>query len=69
MSTNYKIVLHGGAGNLNTEYVQLHGQVIQNVITKALTEGSRILKAGGSSEDAVVAAVTIMDTLYGPPAT
>jgi beta-aspartyl-peptidase (threonine type) len=61
MTDNFKIVLHGGAGNLNEEYVINHGKAIQNVIQKALTEGCKILKSGGSSEDAVVAAVTILE--------
>ena len=61
MPATFKIVLHGGAGNLNDDYVKLHGEAIHNVINKALLEGSKILKAGGSSEDAVVAAVTILE--------
>lgn len=61
MPATYKIALHGGAGNLNDDYVKLHGTAINNVIEKALLEGSKILKSGGSSEDAVVAAVTILE--------
>lgn len=61
MSNHFKIVIHGGAGNLNEEYVNTHGKAIQNVVNNALLEGSKILKAGGSSEDAVVAAVTILE--------
>lgn len=61
MAKPFKIVLHGGAGNLTDEYVKLHEEDIKKVLSKALLVGSKILQDGGSSEDAVVAAVTELE--------
>lgn len=61
MPTIFKLVLHGGAGNLSEDYVKLHGEAIRNVLNKALLAGSKILKAGGTAEDAVVASVTELE--------
>jgi len=57
-----RLLIHGGAGGmergkLSLEREQAHTQVL----TQSLAAGYAILKAGGSSTDAVIAAIAVME--------
>lgn len=59
---NYTLVIHGGAGNVNRERVpEDREEAFYAKMHEALDAGEAILKAGGSSLDAVEAAVRIME--------
>ncbi|GAB4379881.1 MAG: isoaspartyl peptidase/L-asparaginase [Salibacteraceae bacterium] len=58
----YGIVIHGGAGNLtalNTDTSKINAY--SKVLNKALDTAWRILDAGGMAEDAVVAAISVLE--------
>src|SRR4028118_1056590 len=58
--TPYSIVVHGGAGP-DSEYIRQNVQGYKDGITKAINAGYAILEKGGSSVDAVEAAVNEME--------
>ncbi len=59
---NYTIVIHGGAGNVDRQRVpEAREAEFYAKLNEALDAGEAILKAGGSSLDAVEAAVRIME--------
>ncbi|HUF13483.1 MAG TPA: isoaspartyl peptidase/L-asparaginase [Longimicrobiales bacterium] len=56
------LVLHGGAGTITRESMTPERErAYRDVMTQALRAGHARLQAGGSSLDAVVAAITIME--------
>ena len=56
------IVIHGGAGNLNPEdFTSEKEKPYFDKLTKALETGAKILESGGSSLDAVVATINILE--------
>ena len=56
------IIIHGGAGYLNPESFKSNKQnVHREVMTEALKSGHAVLKEGGSSLDAVVAAILVLE--------
>ncbi|MDJ0840773.1 MAG: isoaspartyl peptidase/L-asparaginase [Acidobacteriota bacterium] len=58
----YAIALHGGAGTiLKKNMTPEKEKAFQEIITSALRAGEKILAEGGSSLDAVVAAIIIME--------
>jgi L-asparaginase / beta-aspartyl-peptidase len=58
----YTLVIHGGSGNISRERMSLESEAeYQAKLSEALQAGEAILKAGGSSMDAVVAAVMILE--------
>ena len=58
----YALVIHGGAGVITRENMtpESEGQIIA-ALTQALIAGEVVLKAGGSSLDAIEAAITTME--------
>ena len=59
---NFGIVIHGGAGTILKEYMTPEKEAMYTAALKeAVTAGHQILENGGSSLDAVVAAITIME--------
>lgn len=61
MIKHFKIAIHGGAGFLTEEYIKEQGEDVKATLKKALTEGCQILKSSGTSEEAVTAAVTVLE--------
>lgn len=60
--TKYVLVIHGGAGNVTPERITPDKQALyQQKLTDALDAGEKILAGGGSSLDAVVASIQIME--------
>jgi len=59
---NYVLVIHGGAGNVTRQRItpELEGYY-QAAMSRALKAGEEILKNGGSSLDAVIAAVVVLE--------
>ena len=58
----YVIVLHGGAGNISAENTPPGKQAaLKSVLDEALNAGKQVLAKGGSSLDAVVAAIKILE--------
>lgn len=58
----YVIVMHGGAGNITTENTPPEKQAaLKSALTEALGEGKKVLAKGGSSLDAVVAAIKVLE--------
>jgi L-asparaginase / beta-aspartyl-peptidase len=58
----YTLVIHGGSGNISRERMSNEREAeYQAKLSEALKVGEAILKAGGSSMDAVVAAVMILE--------
>lgn len=58
----YVIVLHGGAGNISAENTPPVKQVaLKSALNEALNAGKQVLAKGGSSLDAVVAAIKILE--------
>ena len=56
------MVLHGGAGNIDPEMLAPERQAeYRATLAAALAAGHRLLAAGGTSVDAVVAAITILE--------
>ncbi len=59
---NYTLVIHGGAGNVDRERVpEDREEAFYAKLNEALDAGESILEAGGSSLEAVEAAVRIME--------
>ena len=60
--TPVAIAIHGGAGTINREDLSPEReQAIHDTLHSALQKGHAVLKAGGSSLDAVAAAVTLLE--------
>ncbi len=61
-SGRYALVIHGGSGNINRENIspELEKEYLSK-LQEALNAGEEVLKTGGSSIDAVVAAVVILE--------
>lgn len=58
----YTLVIHGGSGNISHERMSNEREAeYQAKLSEALKVGEAILKAGGNSLDAVVAAVMILE--------
>jgi len=58
----YSLVIHGGAGNMNRELMPAEKQqVYLDSLEKALSIGDSILRAGGSSLDAVEACIRFLE--------
>ena len=58
----WALVIHGGAGNINPDNLSIEKQKAYKVkLTEALEVGSKILKIGGTSLDAVEATIHIME--------
>lgn len=55
------MVIHTGAGNFTLESIKDRQSEMRTAMTEALAAGHRILAAGGSSLDAVQAAVVILE--------
>lgn len=55
------MVIHGGAGNFTLESIKDRQAEMRSAMTDALTTGHRILAAGGSSLDAVQAAIVMLE--------
>ncbi len=63
-STEFGIVIHGGAGTILKENLSDSlEKAYHDKLTEALQAGYDVLKDGGSSQDAVVAAIMIMEDL------
>lgn len=59
---NYAIVIHGGAGSVVPERINSELQPLYEAKMKeALKAGEAVLKDGGTAQDAVVAAITVME--------
>jgi beta-aspartyl-peptidase (threonine type) len=59
---NYAIVIHGGAGTINRgDLTPELEQGFHSKLTEATLAGNKVLASGGSSLDAVVAAMVIME--------
>ena len=58
----YVIVMHGGAGNISPENTPPEKQVaLKAALTEALGEGKKVLAKGGTSLDAIVAAIKVLE--------
>lgn len=58
----YTLVVHGGSGNISRDLMSYEReQAYLSKLNEALAAGEAILKSGGSSMDAVVAAVMILE--------
>lgn len=55
------MVIHGGAGNFTLETIKERQNEMRVALSEALSAGHRILAAGGSSLDAVQAAVIVLE--------
>ncbi|MFC2115815.1 isoaspartyl peptidase/L-asparaginase family protein [Bacteroidota bacterium] len=59
---DYSIVIHGGAGNISPEHITPEAALnIEAKLSEALDRGSQILASGGSSLDAVVETIKILE--------
>ena len=56
------IVIHGGAGTINPESMSAEmEQEYRTALNKAVTAGHNILVSGGSSREAIIAAISLME--------
>ena len=61
-SSPIRLVIHGGAGAISrSRLTPEREQAYRQVLAESLTAGHAVLKAGGSSVDAVIAAVVVME--------
>lgn len=59
---NYALVIHGGSGNISRERMSAEQEAAYLAkLNEALEAGETILKGGGSSLDAVVAAIMVLE--------
>lgn len=57
-----RLVIHGGAGNITSGRLATElEQAYRRVLAQALTAGHAVLEGGGSSIDAVIAAIAVME--------
>ena len=62
MMNNHAIVIHGGAGTiLKKNMTEEMEEAYRAKLNEALDAGNRILEGGGSSTDAVIAAIKVME--------
>jgi L-asparaginase / beta-aspartyl-peptidase len=60
--TGVRLVIHGGAGTIRREQMTPErDREYRAALTEALQAGHRVLQAGGSSMDAVIAAINLME--------
>lgn len=58
----YVLVVHGGAGNITPERITPDKQILyKQKLEEALAAGEKVLSAGGSALDAVIAAIQLME--------
>ena len=61
-SSPIRLVIHGGAGTISrSRLTPEREQTYRQVLAESLTAGHAVLKAGGSSVDAVIAAIVVME--------
>lgn len=61
-SSPIRLVIHGGAGTISrNRLTPEREQAYRQVLAESLTAGHAVLKAGGSSVDAVIAAIVVME--------
>ncbi|MBL8501287.1 MAG: isoaspartyl peptidase/L-asparaginase [Nitrosomonas sp.] len=61
-SSPIRLVIHGGAGTISrSRLTPEREQAYRQVLTGSLIAGHAVLKAGGSSVDAVIAAIVVME--------
>ena len=59
---DFKLVIHGGAGALpRADMTREREAAVRAALTQSLTAGAAILRAGGSSVDAVAASVVVLE--------
>ena len=59
---NYSLVIHGGAGTILKKNITPEiEKSIREALTRSLLAGEKILKAGGTSMDAIVASIKILE--------
>lgn len=57
-----RLVIHGGAGTIKRSKLKMeHEQAYMQALAQSLTAGYAVLEAGGSSIDAVTAAIVVME--------
>ncbi len=62
INKSYVIVLHGGAGNISPENTPPEKQAaLKSALSEALSAAKQVLSKGGSSLDAVVAAIKVLE--------
>jgi len=60
--SSWSIAIHGGAGTINRDKITPEKDAeIRAALSKALEAGSKILKDGGSSMDAITATITLLE--------
>ncbi len=60
--TSWSIAIHGGAGTIERDRITPEKDTeIRAALNKALAEGSKILKAGGSAMDAITSTITLLE--------
>ncbi len=60
--TSWSIAIHGGAGTIERDRITPEKDAeIRAALNKALAEGSKILKAGGSAMDAITSTITLLE--------
>ena len=56
------IVIHGGAGTIRRELMSPEIEAeYRAILSKAILSGHKVLTAGGSSRDAIIATITLME--------
>lgn len=57
-----RLIIHGGAGTINRQRLTTEReQAYRQVLSESLNAGHAVLKAGGSSIDAVIAAIEVLE--------
>jgi beta-aspartyl-peptidase (threonine type) len=59
--SRWGIVIHGGAGNFTMAGLESRREPMRDAMTEALSAGHRVLARGGSSLDAVEAAIVVLE--------
>ncbi|MDP4190434.1 MAG: isoaspartyl peptidase/L-asparaginase [Bacteroidota bacterium] len=61
-STKYRLIIHGGAGQIVKGSMSIDEEAAyRSKLKEALMKGNEILKSGGSSLDAVIAAINVLE--------
>lgn len=61
-NASIRLIIHGGAGAINRNRLTAEReQAYRQVLSESLNTGHAVLKAGGSSIDAVIAAIVVME--------
>ncbi|NPA33442.1 MAG: isoaspartyl peptidase/L-asparaginase [Chlorobi bacterium] len=58
---SWKIVIHGGAGNITPERIGDREEAYRQALTECVMAGAEVLKQGGSAIDAVVVSVKALE--------